>query len=215
MKIPNKHNIEAAKELKEKMFSWNKLYDLILREFNIYLENKNLSNVRYKIDLVDKLYNCNLKLDKRRVTIEIVNLNIDEKFDKEDTVSVVQKIANIKFPDYGRSVGYVFSSKFCHFHYPSKFPIYDQYARRALSKLCGKNLSHYENNYKQFKMDMDILISKLSWHSSYKKMDEFLWLYGQWLLWKKMDKTSRESNFSKEFHSFITSHKDLFIKLDP
>ena len=215
MKIPKKSNFEAAKELKENMLSWNYLYELLLREFNKFKENNNLFIIGYKIDLVDKLYNCNLKMDKRRVAIEIINLSLDEKFEKEDPVSIVKEIAEVKFPDYRRSVGYVFSSKFCHFHKPSKFPIYDQYAGRALSELNNKKYSYYENNYRLFKTDLDFLISQLSWKSSYNEIDEYLWLYGKWLLWKNTEESKKDSKFSKEFCIFVKTYKDLFYKLEP
>ena len=136
-------------------------------------------------------------------------------FHKKKPENLVQEIAGIKFPAYRRSVGFVFSSKYCHFHYPDKFPIYDRFARIALSDLIGnKKKKIYLNNYFQFKKDLDELISKLDWKSSYKEMDKYLWLYGQWLYYKEKESQNRQV-FSRRIRNLILKHKKLFSDLEP
>ncbi len=213
MKIPDKENINIAIKIRDKMLSWNQVNDLLIHEFSINKENKDLHQIGYKIELVNKLYNCNLNLNKREVAEEIRKLELDEKFNQPE--NLVQKIASINFPGiYRRSVGFVFSSKYCHFHYPDKFPIYDRFARIALGDLTGRKRSVYLNNYSQFKKDIDKIISKLDWKSSYKEMDDYLWLYGQWLYYKEKESQNKQV-FSRRITHLLQKHKKLFSNLEP
>ncbi len=215
MKKPNKENIDTAIKIRDEMLSWNQVDDLLLREFCINKENKDLHQIGYKIELVNKLYNCNLKMNKREVAEEIGKLEIDDRFHDKAPEDLVQVIADIKFPEiYKRSVGLVFSSKYCHFHDPYSFPIYDRFARIALSNLIGKNKNYYLNNYSQFKNDLDELMSNLDWESSYKELDKYLWLYGQWLFYKEKESQNKRV-FSRRIRNLIQKHKKLFSDLEP
>ncbi|KKN58642.1 hypothetical protein LCGC14_0550090 [marine sediment metagenome] len=216
MKTFKKKNIEVAVEIRNKMLSWNEVNKLLRREFNNKKENKDFHDIGYKIELVNKLFNCNLNMDKREIAHEIQQLKIDSKFDVMKPEQLVKEIAKIQPSFYKRHVGFVFSSKYCHFHYPNKFPIYDRYARNALSNLLGKSKSYYESNYTQFKKDLDDLISNLSWKSSYKEMDTYLWLYGQWIVYKKYidDESELKKRFSHRIRNFIKNHIELFFELD-
>ena len=145
---------------------------------------------------------------------EIRKLDIDEKFYKIKPVNLVLEIASINIPGYRRSVGLVFSSKYCHFHYPDKFPIYDRFARIALSDLTGEKKKTYLNNYFQFKKDLDELMSDLDWKSSYIEIDKYLWLYGQWLFFKEKESQNKQV-FSRRIRNLILKHKKLFSGLEP
>ncbi len=201
------------------MISWNEVDELLLREFREKRENKIFRYIGYKIELVNKLYNCNLKMDKRVVAGEIQKLNLDSIFTKKDVSpeKIVERIANIHPLSYKRSVGPVFASKYCHFHYPEIFPIYDKFSRNALSDLLGKKKGEYYNNYSLFKSDLDDLIASLSWKSSYKEIDKYLWLYGQWIEYKRHrdDDLTLEKKFSRRMRNFIKENLELFQKLNP
>ena len=136
---------------------------------------------------------------------------MDEKLNHSNPSIIVEELANIKLPDYQKSVGLVFASKYCHFHHPSKFPIYDKFAGIGLSQLFDKKLNYYEKNYSKFKNDLDTILSSLSWKSSYKEMDEFLWLYGQWLSYK----SGKIKQLSNEIQALIETEKELFSNLEP
>ena len=60
MRIPNKENINTAIKIRDEMLSWNQVNNLLIHEFCINKENKDLHQIGYKIELVNKLYNCNL-----------------------------------------------------------------------------------------------------------------------------------------------------------
>jgi len=209
--IPNKKNIDSAISLKDEMLTWREIYSLIIKEFQKYNKNIKLREVAYKIELVNKLYNCNLMMPKEKVAKYIIDLKLDNKLTHSNPSIIVEEISNIKLPDYLKSIGLVFASKYCHFHHPSRFPIYDKFAGIGLSQLFGKKLNYYEKNYSKFKIDLDTIISSLSWESSYKEMDKLLWLYGQWISYK-IGKTKQLSN---EIKALIEKEKDLFSNLEP
>lgn len=62
-----KENITSAKKIRDNMVSWNEVGELLLREFRDKKENKSIRAIGCKIELVNKLYNCNLRIDKRLV----------------------------------------------------------------------------------------------------------------------------------------------------
>ncbi len=201
------------------MVSWNEVDELLLREFRDKKENKSLHAIGYKIELVNKLYNCNLIIDKRLVAKEFQKLNLDALFlfKESSPENIVEKIAQIKPDPYPRPVGPVFASKYCHFHYPQIFPIYDKFARFALSDLLEKKKGEYNGKYALFKSDLDDLMEKLSWKTSYKEIDKYLWLYGQWVEYKKYkDKPlMREKKFSRRKRNWFQENLGLFQKLTP
>lgn len=201
------------------MVSWNEVDELLLREFRDKKENTSLHVIGYKIELVNKLYNCHLRIDKKLVAKGIQELNLDALFLSKETSpeNIVKKVAEIKPKPYPRSVGPVFASKYCHFHHPKIFPIYDKFARVALSDLLGKKKGEYDSKYALFKKDLDDLMTDLSWKTSYKEMDKYLWLYGQWVECKKYkDKPVMfEKKYSHRKKNFFRENLELFQRLTP
>lgn len=100
----------------------------------------------------------------------------------------------------------VFASKYCHFHQPNKFPIWDRFAAIGLGALMNKNYLR-ARNYSQFKPDIDTLLSKTGLQLSYRDLDWYLWLYGQ-----KIENYKGASSEVKELNKCIPH---LFTQLDP
>jgi len=140
-----KKNIEASYFLRNQMLQWNLLYDLLTREFTRCKLNNNIHEIGYKVELVDKLYNCHLRQNIREVANALLNLDLDSLFEGSDLFVIVNKIAEIKLPKYKKKedykrLGEVFASKYCHFHYSHKFPITDSFSKIPLSKLFDKKM---------------------------------------------------------------------------
>ena len=157
-----------------------------------------ICKVAYKVILVDKLYNCNLMMDHRKIADHIISLNIDSDL-SAGRISVVDRIS--RFP---QKKALVFASKYCHFHQPDKFPIWDKFTAIGLGDLMGKNYLK-KRNYSQFKSDIDFLISKIGSQLSYKILDEYLWLYGQ--------KIKNYKNSSAEIKELSKRFPHLFSQL--
>jgi len=196
----------VAKQILDKVLTWGRIDELLYREFKTYNKNDNVRDVAYKVVLLDKLYNCNLKMDVQKVAEVLVHANIDDRLEKEDPVDIVEDISKL-YVQGGKRLGLVFTSKYCHFHQPHKFPIYDSFAKYALSKLLGEKLV----GYREFKSGIDRLISESGLSITYKQMDEYLWLYGQWLCFKE----GKEKKLANEIKNVIKSHRELFMKLSP
>ncbi len=209
-----KKNFQASDLLRNQMLQWNLLYDLLTREFARCKLNNNIHEIGYKVELVDKLYNCHLRQDNRKIVNALLNLDLDSEFEKSDSYSIVNKIAEIKLPkhkDEGmyKRLGEVFASKYCHFHYPHKFPITDSYSKIALSKLFDKKINYYDNNYTQFIHDINDLKNSIKFEITYAKIDTYLWLYGQWLEYKDKNQCSHE------FRYLIECEYELLEDLSP
>jgi len=187
-----KKNFQASDFLRNQMLQWNLLYDLLTREFTRCNLNNNIHEIGYKVELVDKLYNCHLRQDIRKVANALLNLDLDSEFEKSDSYSIFNKIAEIKLPKhkdegYYKRLGEVFASKYCHFHYPHRFPITDSYSRLALSTLFNNKMNYY----------------------AYAQIDTYLWLYGQWLEYEDKNQCSHE------FRYLIEHEYELLEDLSP
>lgn len=150
----------------------------------------------------------------RKVANALLNLDLDSEFEKSDSYSIVNKIAEIKLPknkderNYKR-LGEVVASKYCHFHYPHKFPITDSFSKIALSTLFSKKMNYYDNNYTQFTHDINDLKKNTKFEVAYAQIDTYLWLYGQWLKYKDKNQCSHE------FRYLIEREDDLLEDLSP
>lgn len=219
--IPTKENLNAAKQIRANMLTWHIVYDLISHEFERFKKNTDMRELAYKIELVNKLFNCNLRVNKGSVAEELIKIKIDTQINSVDPVVLVNKIADLLKKKFKRR-HLVFASKYCHFHQPKRFPMYDNFARRGLSHLFGKKFKEYEKNYGKFKIDLDKILlaieSKFGWQSNYKELDEYLWIYGQWLVYKENKKKKdkdKKKRINVEIKKNISQIKGLFLKLDP
>jgi len=209
-----KKNFQASDFLRNQMLQWNLLYDLLTREFTRCNLNNNIHEIGYKVELVDKLYNCHLRQDIRKVANALLNLDLDSEFEKSDSYSIFNKIAEIKLPKhkdegYYKRLGEVFASKYCHFHYPHRFPITDSYSRLALSTLFNNKMNYYDNNYTQFVHDINDIKKNIKFEITYAQIDTYLWLYGQWLEYEDKNQCSHE------FRYLIEHEYELLEDLSP
>ncbi len=213
-------NIAAARNLRSEFLTWDKIDEVLKNEFEKYSKNDEKNIIAYKVELIDKLYNCNLRMDKERIAEFLKGLNLDEKFETRlDLTSHIKGIANKKLPNYKKRIGFVFASKYCHFSRPGDFPIFDRYAVKALSYLKNAKQVSYHGDYAKYKKDIDELKGSLGLES-YKDIDVYLWLYGQWLFYeqrkeKGLKNKELEKGFSREIIKLFKNREKLFKKLEP
>jgi len=202
-----KRQVLDAYKIYNLVTGWRKIDELLYDTLRKYPANNDLDTVFYKIELVDNLYNCNLMMDKVAVGESIIAKNLDLQFG--NVVKNVNSIAEIKPPTSKKRVAWVFSSKYCHFHYRDRYPIYDKFARKAISYLTNNTIQYYEK-FENFKKELDIMIAKIDKNITYKQIDIYLYLLGQWLDYKKGNK-----GLSATIRKAIDSDKDLFENLIP
>lgn len=155
----------------------------INRVFKKYPTNTIFEEVLAKVCIINTLYSAGVRENQvRKLAEHIINIaSLDEKIRKGD-LEAFNSISNT--PKDMNNVP-VFASKYCHFSNPQKFVIYDSNSRRALVNLNNK--LHFadtftENaitDYQKYKKNLDLFLGRLQKAYSYKKIDEFLWLYGK------------------------------------
>jgi len=214
-KFITKKNLNSAQKLKKEYSEWEAVDDLITREFG-ELKNSNLGDLFVKIQLIDNFYNCNLRnqgITYRELSILFFENNINELLNSKsnDAVKIIDEVI---YKKYG-SHSLVFVSKFCYFTHPDKYPIIDGFACRALSDITGIFISYYEKDYNLFKKEVDDLIEflnkELNLSLDYRRVDVYLWCYGQYLRYLKLG----DKDFSLFTKKLFIDKKDLFQNLIP
>ena len=175
--VPTSNKIGSAKRIYDKVIGWRKTDEVLHDAFTRYPKNNDPDSVYFKIELVDSLYKCNLRMDKTKIADLIAGKNLDMV--NGDRIENVDKIAELE-PGHKR-VGWVFSSKYCHFHVPEKYPIIDAFARRGLKYLMENGTLVRYDSYGNFVTDLDYVILKIGKSVTYKDMDIYLYLLGQYL----------------------------------
>ncbi|MCK4323991.1 MAG: hypothetical protein KAW89_05625 [Armatimonadetes bacterium] len=136
----------------------------------------------------------------------------------KNPVEAVRKIARL--PADGEEKGRThrsFASKFCHFFIDSeRFPIYDLYCRNMVAHHLGRDQLQRDpkNRYRAFKANVDRLreLSRLS--VSYRELDRYLWLAGQYHEWlDKGDKGQINSEVRELFADLSPDIQDALQAL--
>lgn len=99
-----------------------------------YPKNERVEDILPKVALLDELYSTNVKKCHRLIVManHIKKLKIDKRLKKSGEFSpdyrLVHDIARLgKELSDGRKGDYSFASKYCSFHKPNIYPIYDSY----------------------------------------------------------------------------------------
>jgi hypothetical protein len=205
-----RENIESALKIYDEDTIWKENDKLLYETFNKVNKEKTIN----KVALINSLYNTHLP-SKNIIAlsngIDRLSLNLE----KGDTIENVKKIAT----DITDRKEWVFASKYCHFHYPDKYPIVDSNAKKALKKICGESKNYEKENYKEFKDDVDKIIDfldrKYRMKYSYKKIDIYLYLYSIRLKFNQNPADNKYKGIPDEISHTIKNNFKLFEKLGP
>ncbi len=102
----------------------------------------------------------------------------------DDPVEAVQVIGRL--PDGGGGTRRSFASKFGHFFIdPNRFPIFDSYCERMVALHLGTEelVRDGTNPYRAFKANIDRLRELSGIDATYRELDRYLWLTGQYREW--------------------------------
>lgn len=153
-----------------------------------YPQNTSFEEVVIKVLALDNFYSTNLN-EKQIIIIAnliIQNRDIDKQIENGEP-SVVDYIGKTK---PGIKNAYVFASKYCSFHKPDKYIIFDKYSWTAMHDLYDKGIIESSipkygsksmdfDAYKLYCYCMNELKKDCFLDKSYKEIDEFLWVYGK------------------------------------
>lgn len=169
-----------------KTFRDNKRFDLekcINDILDKYPDNKNIQEVYIKVSIINDAYSTNIK-DTYLVAKTIADMDIDKKL-KAGELNLVNEIADEINSKTKCGRRYSFASKYCSFHKPEIYPIYDRdnedllYAYQKKCKLLDfkfkrgklKNYLDYVNIINKYKEIFSL--EKFN----YKQIDRFNWTY--------------------------------------
>lgn len=147
--------------------------------FTKYPNNTTLAEVILKVNLLNAFYSTGI-LDVVTVARHIVKQHVDTDI-QNGNVAVIDKIARVKHN--GKCWNHFsFATKYCSFHQPQKFPIFDSFIAECFSQLSKNNYFQKEfskqtirNSYSNFKFFYDEFINKEALPKDYKEVDRYLW----------------------------------------
>jgi hypothetical protein len=175
---PTKEHInEVLNKYKEAYLSESdRTLSLIFRTFP---KNNNRYEILAKVSILNQLYSTNI-FDPYTVAKHIHSLSIDKDL-SNGVKNIVEKIANVKFKSTKRYL-YSFATKYCSWHYPEKYFMYDRYVESILWEY-KKQFKFYNyrrseiKNYEKFSTVYTNFVHFFGLECfSKKNLDEFLWL---------------------------------------
>ena len=154
--------------------------------FSAYPKNTCSWQVLLKVTVLNALYKTRIMNVYPVVeTILGVGRKLDSLILRADPAAV-DLMKMVKFENRGKAINFFsFASKYCHFHKPDSYPIYDQYVDAALRKLRrDKKLSFgtdalNREAYAPFKSVIDSFIGMYANGCAYDAADKFLWCMGK------------------------------------
>ena len=159
------------------------LQETVLKDvFKQYPNNTTLAEVILKVNLLNAFYSTGI-LDVVTVATHITNVNnVDARIQSGDD-TVVRDIANVFHESKNKAVNHFsFATKYCSFHQPQKFPIFDSFIAECFSQLSKNKYfqkkfpkNTIRNSYFDFKFFYDEFINKEALPKDYKEVDRYLW----------------------------------------
>lgn len=175
IKIPSEK--EVNEWIEKKWTDIDRYQDEVIKNvFEQHPLNTDMNAVMIKVSLLKDYYSAPSRYVKTYEVAEgVVACNIDDKL-KDGDGSVVNDIQK-------RTGQYVFATKYCHFHKPETFPIFDSKVEIALKYFknnFGFDFTIKElRDYEKYKGICDRFIDEFELEKNYKKIDEYLWLVGK------------------------------------
>lgn len=150
--------------------------------FAIYPNNNQREDILLKVAALNSLYHTNVfAVDK--MAKHIFGLLIDSKLEN-CSIDVVNEIAFLEIDGKTRR-HYSFATKYCSWHKPEIYPIYDRYLEQLLwAYQKADRFASFERpelqNYATYKSVVENFRTHYGLSEfGFKRLDEFLWLYGK------------------------------------
>lgn len=150
--------------------------------FAAYPKNEHLDDVLLKVSALNSLYSTNIYAIYG-VAQHICELKIDRGINSSSP-EVVNIISHVTIQNKPRHF-YAFATKYCSFHKPEAYPIYDDFVERLIvsCQRLDAFASFDHNDLRDYPRYKRIVESFRAYYGltqfSFKQLDKFLWLYGQ------------------------------------
>lgn len=194
LKIPS----PSREQVESYIEKWSKKSEYVDKEkslntlFKNYPHNNDISEILLKAAAINSFYSTNV-FSIYEVAEHIKNKNIDPELESGEPRLVEElKQVPIKNSKTGIINFYSFTTKYCSFHKPDKFPIYDSYVDKVLRYFRNHD-EKYNNGYVKLRFKNDdlkdyvkyksILIAFRKIHKldkcNFKQLDQYLWQLGK------------------------------------
>jgi len=143
----------------------------ISKLFQTFPRNDRVEEVLLKVTALNGLYYTNI-LATYEVAKRICELKIDSQLEQESP-ELVDTIAPLSIRGKTRR-NYSFASKYCSWHVPDAYPIYDSFVEQLI-------WAYYDlQSYPRYKEVVEAFRNhyRLT-RFNFKELDKFLWLYGK------------------------------------
>ncbi len=155
---------------------------LLTNLFKEKKENIKFLDILLKSTCLNSLYSTNI-FDINSMSENIYNSKIDDEL-KKGSYDVIEKIATVKIKEKEKRF-YSFATKYCSFHFPDKYPIYDSYVDKILR--CYRNQDKFfkfkNEDLKKYRSFVEIIEHFKKFYEledfSFKDIDKFLWQFGR------------------------------------
>lgn len=161
----------------------NRADEEAIRElFKIFPDNKDYKGVLLKTIVINALYSTQIRAIKN-VARNIFELDIDARLRQGDP-QVVDQIAKLTIKGTKRR-NYSFATKYCSFHNPSSYPIYDSIVDKVLKAYQRQDRfsSQPLGDLKDYRRFKEVLHEFVNFYglgqSSARELDYFLHDYGK------------------------------------
>lgn len=160
--------------------------------------NQQLDDVIVKASAINSIYNTRI-FAIYEVAHHIWTLKIDTLLESNSS-EIVDRISRVTIGGKLRN-NYSFATKYCSWHKPDAYPIYDSFVARVLllyQRLDG--FAHFTRmeelwNYSKFKETVEYFRTRYDLAGfGFRQIDNFMWAYGQelWPRKRVIDKSSQE-----------------------
>ena len=145
-------------------------------------KNTRYEDVLLKVALLNALYNTNIFAFWQMAT-HILHMGLDDALERGE-VAIVERIAVLTIGGKARR-HYSFATKYCSWHRPDEYPIYDSLVERAL---WGYRKVHAFAEFRRQEMQGFVgfkgIVSAFRRHFglddfTFKELDKFLWFTGR------------------------------------
>lgn len=163
----------------KKMESYRIQEWLLMKLIGEYPTHENKSAVETKVKLLNLFYSTGIQAVNLMAKNILSIKNIDDRLDKGD-YKLVPQIAKLKVSTGDIRFNYSFATKYCAYHQPKKFPIYDSIVALTFASLFEKGLLP-KYKYNRGKTNTRNTYSKTEFMEKLKEYDFYIKVYNHFM----------------------------------
>jgi len=166
--------VRAAQELHAAAQGWQAAYALLTSFCSTHSGQDYAPLTQVKVALVNSLYQAGVQAESKMAHHIAEQAARLEPLIEHGAAEAIHLVAR---PPYTKARLVSFATKYCHFHNPARFPIYDRYAAAALGiPSFDDPIAEWYERYRA-----TMLLAGLSSGESFTfaELDGYLWLKGQ------------------------------------